>query len=69
MKATPINDFQMKNVQIRADGTTMRPMHIVQVKSPAESKEPYDVYRIVSSVPAEGLWRTVQEAGCAFAQN
>jgi branched-chain amino acid transport system substrate-binding protein len=69
MKATPINDFQMKNVQIRADGTTLRPMHIVQVKSPAESKEPYDVYRIVSSVPAEGLWRTVQEAGCAFAQN
>jgi branched-chain amino acid transport system substrate-binding protein len=69
MKATPINDFQMKNVPIRADGHVLRPMFLAQVKSPAESKEPYDVYRITAKVAPDTVWRTVKEAGCAFAQN
>ena len=64
MKATPINSFEMKNVQIRADGTTLRPMYLVEVKTPAESKEPYDVYKIVATVPHEQVWRTPAEAGC-----
>ena len=69
MKATPINDFQMKNVPIRADGHVLRPMHLVQVKSPAESKEPYDVYKITATVAPDSIWRTVKEAGCPYAQN
>ena len=68
MKATPINDFQMKNVPIRADGHVMRPMYLVQVKLPAESKEPYDVYNITAEIAPDSIWRTVQEAGCPYAQ-
>lgn len=68
MKATPINDFQMKNVTIRADGHTMRPMYLVAVKSPAESKEAYDVYKITATVAAAGVWRTPAEAACPFAR-
>lgn len=66
MKATPINDFQMKNVPIRADGHVMRPMYLVQVKTPAESKEPYDVYKITSSVAPDAIWRTPAEAACPY---
>ena len=69
MKATPINDFQMKNVPIRADGHVLRPMYLAQVKSPAESKEPYDVYKITATVAPDTIWRTVKEAGCPYVQN
>ena len=66
MKATPINDFEMKNVQIRADGHTLRPMYLVEVKNPGDSKEPYDVYNIKATVPAEQVWRTPAEAACPY---
>ena len=66
MKATPINDFEMKNVPIRADGHVMRPMYLVQVKSPAESTDPYDVYKITATVNPAEVWRTPAEAQCPY---
>jgi branched-chain amino acid transport system substrate-binding protein len=66
MKATPINDFEMKNIAIRADGHVLRPMYLVEVKQPSESKEPYDVYKIRASVAPEQVWRTPAEAGCPY---
>ncbi len=68
MKATPVNSFEMKNVKIRADGTTLRPMYLVEVKKPSESKEPYDVYKILATVAPENVWRTPAESGCALNQ-
>lgn len=66
MKSTPINDFSMKNVSIREDGQTMRPVYIVQVKSPAESKGKYDVYSIKGEIPADQAFRPLNEGGCEF---
>jgi branched-chain amino acid transport system substrate-binding protein len=66
MKATPINDFSMKNVRIREDGQTMRPVYIVQVKTPAESKSKYDLYNIKGEIPAEQAFRPLADGGCDF---
>lgn len=66
MKATPINDFMGKNVHIREDGRVMRDMYLVRVKSPAESKEPWDYYQILATVPANEAFRPLSEGGCAF---
>lgn len=66
MKAMPVNDFMGKNVQIREDGRVMRDMHLVRVKSPAESKEPWDYYKILATVPANEAFRPLSEGGCAF---
>src|SRR5262245_21242927 len=46
MKNTPINDFEMKDVPIRADGQVMRPLYVARVKTPGESKYAYDYYEI-----------------------
>jgi branched-chain amino acid transport system substrate-binding protein len=67
MKALPINDFEMKDVVIRADGQTMRPLLLARVKKPSESKSPYDYLEIERIVPAAEAWRTLPESGCAFA--
>jgi branched-chain amino acid transport system substrate-binding protein len=66
MRETPINDFQMKDVTIRADGQVMRPMYAATIKSPEESKGEYDYYVITGSVAAENAWRSPAESNCAL---
>lgn len=66
MKTTPVNDFQMKNVPIRADGQVMRPVYSVQIKAPGESTGPNDLYTVLEELPAESVWRPLAEGGCDF---
>ena len=51
MKATPVNDFMTKDGVIRPDGRLVRDMHVFQVKTPAESKGEWDMYRQLSTIP------------------
>jgi len=64
MKATPVNDMYNDNVQVREDGRVMHVMHLWQVKSPAESKYPYDYCKEVVAIPADQAWRPLNEGGC-----
>jgi branched-chain amino acid transport system substrate-binding protein len=64
MRATPINDFEMKNVTIREDGQAMRPNYAVTVKSPAESKGKFDYYKVGATIPPEQAYRPLSEGGC-----
>lgn len=64
MRELPINDFQMKDVKIRADGQVMRPMYAVTVKAPADVKTPYDYYTVKATIPAEDVWRPAAESVC-----
>jgi branched-chain amino acid transport system substrate-binding protein len=64
MKATPVNDFYNTNVKIREDGRVMHVMHLWQVKSPAESKYPYDYCKELVTIPPEEAWRPLNEGGC-----
>ncbi|HWK66886.1 MAG TPA: ABC transporter substrate-binding protein [Rhizobiaceae bacterium] len=64
MHEMPVNDFQMKDVKIRADGQVMRPMYAVTIKSPEEVKQPYDYYNITATIAAEDVWRPASESAC-----
>jgi branched-chain amino acid transport system substrate-binding protein len=66
MKDTPINDFEMKNVTIRADGQVMRPLYVARIKTPAESKYAYDYYEITATIAPEDAWRPAQESACGL---
>ncbi|MBL8287312.1 MAG: ABC transporter substrate-binding protein [Rubrivivax sp.] len=66
MKATRVNDFQMKNVAIREDGQVMRPGYVVQIKAPGDSKSPWDYYKVGSEIAAAQLWRPLAEGQCEF---
>ena len=52
MREMPVNDFFAKNGRIGADGLHRHDMYLAQVKSPAESKAPWDYYKIVRTIPA-----------------
>lgn len=65
MKATPINDFYTKST-IRADGRNMNDMFLMQVKTPAESKEAWDYYNVVQRIPAADAYTKVADSKCAL---
>ena len=64
MKATPVNDMYNDNVKIREDGRVMHVMHLWQVKTPAESKYPYDYCKELVTISPDQAWRPLSEGGC-----
>ena len=53
LKKQKINDMFVKNGYVRADGVMIHPMYVMQVKTPAESKYPWDYYKTVRVMPGE----------------
>ena len=51
LRRTKINDMFTTGGYIRADGVMIHDMYVMQVKSPQESKYPWDYYRIVTIMP------------------
>ncbi len=64
MRETPINDFFAKNGSIREDGRMMHDMYLWEVKSPDESKEPWDYLKLVKTIPAEEAFQPLSESTC-----
>jgi branched-chain amino acid transport system substrate-binding protein len=64
MKATPVNDFFAKNGKIGPDGRHRYDMYLMQVKSPAESKEPWDYYKVIQTIPGDEAYTKLADSKC-----
>ena len=64
MRELPINDFMTKNGKLREDGRVERDMYLFQVKTPGESKYPYDYYKQLATIPAAEAFRPLSESAC-----
>jgi branched-chain amino acid transport system substrate-binding protein len=64
MKKQPINDFYTTNASIREDGRVIRDMYLLQVKEPAESKYPWDYYKILDTVTGDKAFRPLKNGNC-----
>ena len=53
LKKTKINDMFAKGGYIRADGVMVHDMYVMQVKSPQESKYPWDYYKVLKVMKGE----------------
>jgi branched-chain amino acid transport system substrate-binding protein len=53
LKKMKINDMFAKGGYIRADGVMIHDMYVMQVKSPQESKYPWDYYKVVKVMSGE----------------
>lgn len=65
LKTMKINDMYAKNGAIRGDGSMIHNMYLMQVKTPAESKYPWDYYKIVQTIPGDQAFTTKAESKCA----
>ena len=66
MKKTPINDMFAKGGVIRPDGRMVHDMFLMQVKTQAESKYPWDYYKVVATIPGAQAYATKAESKCAL---
>jgi branched-chain amino acid transport system substrate-binding protein len=64
MREIPVNDFFATNGKVREDGRLVHDMYFVQVKTPGESRGPWDYYKILATIPGHQAFRPVDEGGC-----
>jgi branched-chain amino acid transport system substrate-binding protein len=66
LKQSPVNDMYTSNATIRDDGRLMSDMQLIQVKTPAESKQPWDYYKVLQRIPAEEAFTSKADSKCAL---
>ncbi len=69
MRAMPVRDFFAGDGHIREDNMMIHPMHLFQVKTPAESTGPWDLYKLVATVPGDQAFRPLSESKCPLVRH
>ena len=69
MKAQPSEDDLYGRAVIRPDGRRLIPSYLFEVKTPAESRRPWDYYKLLQTTPAEEAFRPIGEGGCALVRS
>lgn len=64
MKQMPTDDPVFGKGSVRKDGRKIHPMYLFEVKKPAESKGPWDYYKVRATIPAEQAFRPMNEGDC-----
>ncbi|HUK00400.1 MAG TPA: ABC transporter substrate-binding protein [Stellaceae bacterium] len=65
MRRLPVDRFGAKAV-IRPDGRVIYDIAVYEVKSPEESRGPWDFYRKIATLPAEQAFRPMASGGCGL---
>ena len=66
MRKSKVNDMYAKNGYVRADGSMIHDMFLMQVKTPAQSTTPWDYYNVVATTKGEEAFTTKAETKCAL---
>jgi len=64
LKKTKINDMFTKNGYIRVDGLMVHTMYVMQVKTPAETKYPWDYYKVIKVMSGEEAYGSQPDPAC-----
>lgn len=68
MKAMPVNDPYYQG-QVRADGKFVHNMYVWQTKTPAESQDPWDFFKLLSTIPPDRAFKPLAESGCPLVKS
>lgn len=68
MRDLPV-DYFGHAASIRPDGRVLYDLTLYEVKSPAESKGPWDFYKPVTTLPASEVFRPAGETGCPLGKS
>ncbi|GEO40873.1 branched-chain amino acid transport system substrate-binding protein [Skermanella aerolata] len=64
MKELPIKDMFARNGKVREDGRMVHDMYLARVKTPAQSKKPWDYYEIVRTIPGDEAYLPLDRSPC-----
>jgi branched-chain amino acid transport system substrate-binding protein len=63
LKELPVDDAFAQG-KVLANGRMVHDMYLFEVKAPAESKKPWDYYKLLATVPGDKAFFTAKESGC-----
>lgn len=63
MRELPVDDMFATGV-VREDGQFVHDMYLAQVKEPTESTEEWDYFNIISTIPGETAFRSLEGSEC-----
>jgi branched-chain amino acid transport system substrate-binding protein len=66
MKELKIEDPTGASGYVREDGRVIRDMHLFEVKSPKESKYPWDYFKKIGTLPGDQAYRSLADGKCSF---
>jgi branched-chain amino acid transport system substrate-binding protein len=64
MKKLPTDDPLFGKGTIRPDGRKIHPMYLYEVKTPKESKGPWDYYKLIKEIPGDEAFRPIDKGEC-----
>ncbi|WP_375459276.1 ABC transporter substrate-binding protein [uncultured Enterovirga sp.] len=66
LRSTKLDDTYVKGGRIRPDGVMVHDMHLLRIKAPAASTEPWDFYEHVDTIIGDAAWTPRSEARCGM---
>jgi branched-chain amino acid transport system substrate-binding protein len=69
LRKAKIDDMFTSNGKIREDGLMEHEMYVMQVKTPTESKGPWDYYRLVQTMSGEEAYGKLSESSCPLVKH
>ena len=69
MRELPIEDAFARNAKLRPDGRMVHDMYLARVKTPAESKGPWDYYTILKTIPGDEAFQPLAQSTCKLVTN
>lgn len=64
LRSARLDDAVIRNGQLRADGKMVHDMLLVQVKTPAESKGEWDLYKVLETIPGDRAFAPLADSNC-----
>ncbi|BAQ49676.1 MULTISPECIES: ABC transporter substrate-binding protein [Methylobacterium] len=68
MRELKVDDFFGRGGTVQANGRMVHDMYLFQVKSPAESKAPWDYYKLLATIPGDKAFLSAKASGCPLTQ-
>jgi branched-chain amino acid transport system substrate-binding protein len=64
LRKTPMEDMFLRHGKLLANGRMLNDILLVRIKTPAESKRPWDYFQITGVVPGEDAFRKLSASAC-----
>ncbi|MEY9168283.1 branched-chain amino acid transport system substrate-binding protein [Sinorhizobium fredii] len=64
LHAMPVNDVFAENGTVAANGRMIHDMYLLEVKKPEESKEPWDYFKVLATIPRKEAFIDPAQSGC-----
>ncbi|THK34073.1 ABC transporter substrate-binding protein [Ensifer sp. MPMI2T] len=69
LHALPVNDVFAQNGTVAPNGRMIHDMYLLEVKKPDESKEPWDYFKVLATIPGKDAFIDPAQSGCELVKS